>query len=73
MASISTVVTMGYGTFGLVNLLPTIGYGIQASVVESTLYINTKLGRGDNVAKAGRADAAKGGDDDDINKGGGIG
>jgi len=25
--SVSTVVTMGFGTFGSVNLLPTIGYG----------------------------------------------
>lgn len=73
MASISTVVTMGYGSFGSVNLLPTIGYGIQASVVESTLNINTKGGRGDNVSKAGRSDVSKGGDDDDINKAGGIG
>lgn len=27
--SVATVVTMGYGTFGSVNLLPTIGYSIQ--------------------------------------------
>lgn len=31
MASIATVVTMGFGSFGSVNLLPTIGYGIGAS------------------------------------------
>jgi hypothetical protein len=28
MASIATVVTMGYGSFGSVNELPTLGYGI---------------------------------------------
>ena len=32
MASIATVVTMGYGSFGSVNLLPTIGYGIGSTV-----------------------------------------
>jgi len=31
--SISTVVTMGYGSFGSVNKLPTLGYGIGAAVV----------------------------------------
>lgn len=30
MASIATVVTRGYGSFGSVNLLPTHGYGIGA-------------------------------------------
>lgn len=34
MASIATVVTMGYGSFGSVNLIPTLGYGIGAAVVE---------------------------------------
>lgn len=33
MASIATVVTMGYGSFGSVNLLPTLGYGIGVGVV----------------------------------------
>lgn len=32
MASIATVVTMGFGSFGSVNLLPTLGYGIAAAV-----------------------------------------
>lgn len=32
MASIATVVTMGFGSFGSVNLLPTIGYGISSAV-----------------------------------------
>lgn len=27
-ASIATVVTMGYGSFGSIDVLPTIGYGI---------------------------------------------
>lgn len=31
--SVSTVVTMGYGSFGSVNKLPTLGYGIGAAVV----------------------------------------
>lgn len=33
MASIATVVTRGYGTFGSVNLLPTHGYGVGAEAV----------------------------------------
>ena len=33
MASPSTVITLGYGGFGSVNLLPTLGYGIGAAVV----------------------------------------
>ena len=32
MASVSTVVTRGYGTWGSVNLIPTLGYGIGAAV-----------------------------------------
>lgn len=32
MASPSTVITLGYGSFGSVNLLPTLGYGIGAQV-----------------------------------------
>jgi hypothetical protein len=31
MASPSTVITMGFGSFGSVNLLPTLGYGIGAA------------------------------------------
>lgn len=31
MASPSTVITMGYGSFGSVNLLSTLGYGIGAA------------------------------------------
>lgn len=33
--SISTVVTMGYGTFGSVNLIPWLGYGDAISEVAS--------------------------------------
>ena len=36
MASIATVVTMGYGSFGSVNVLPTLGYGIGAEPVDLT-------------------------------------
>jgi hypothetical protein len=32
VASPSTVITLGYGTFGSVNLLPTVGYGSSAAV-----------------------------------------
>lgn len=32
MASIATVVTRGYGSFGSVNLLPTLGYGSASAV-----------------------------------------
>lgn len=32
MASPSTVITLGFGSFGSVNLLPTLGYGIGAAV-----------------------------------------
>lgn len=37
MASIATVVTMGFGSFGSVNLLPTLGYGVEeaAELVET--------------------------------------
>jgi hypothetical protein len=35
MASIATVVTMGFGSFGSVNLVPTLGFGVGA-VLEST-------------------------------------
>lgn len=31
MASPSTVITLGYGSFGSVNLLPTLGYGSNNS------------------------------------------
>lgn len=31
-ASISTIVTMGFGSFGSVNLIPTLGYGIGTPV-----------------------------------------
>lgn len=30
MASPSTVITLGFGSFGSVNLLPTLGYGVFA-------------------------------------------
>lgn len=33
MASIASVVTMGYGSFGSVNLLPTLGYGSVTGVM----------------------------------------
>lgn len=32
MASIATVVTMGYGSFGSVDLLPTIGYATTTGI-----------------------------------------
>lgn len=32
-ASPSTVITLGYGSFGSVNLVPTLGYGIGEPVV----------------------------------------
>ena len=32
MASPSTVITLGYGTFGSVNLVPTLGYGSSAVI-----------------------------------------
>lgn len=33
MASPSTVITLGYGSFGSVNAVPTLGYGIGSAVV----------------------------------------
>lgn len=33
MASPSTVITLGFGSFGSVNLVPTLGYGSEESVV----------------------------------------
>lgn len=32
MASPSTVITLGYGSFGSVNLLPTLGYGSGSGI-----------------------------------------
>ena len=40
MASPSTVITLGYGSFGSVNLLPTIGYGIASTVAPTAVYDN---------------------------------
>lgn len=34
--SIATVVTAGYGSFGSVNLLPTLGYGAGAAIAQPT-------------------------------------
>jgi hypothetical protein len=34
MASPSTVITLGFGSWGGVNLLPTLGYGIGEDVVQ---------------------------------------
>jgi hypothetical protein len=44
MASISTVVTMGYGSFGSVNLVPTLGYGIGEASDTSPVAIWTGAG-----------------------------
>lgn len=44
MASIATVVTRGYGSFGSVNLLPTIGYGVNQAVVIAGPYIVADVG-----------------------------
>lgn len=33
--SVATVVTLGFGTFGSVNLLPTLGFSIQAVPITS--------------------------------------
>ena len=32
MASPSTVLTLGFGSFGSINLLPTVGFGIGATI-----------------------------------------
>ncbi len=37
--TISTVVTRGFGSFGSVNNLPTLGYDLGAPIVASRLYI----------------------------------
>lgn len=40
MASPSTVITLGYGSFGSVNLVPTLGYGIsQVQVLPLAGYV----------------------------------
>ena len=36
--SIATVVTMGYGSFGTVNFLPTIGYSIGVTTAPTVVY-----------------------------------
>lgn len=33
MGSPSTIITLGYGAFGDVNLLPTLGFGIGAAII----------------------------------------
>ncbi len=38
MASVSTVITRGYGSLGSINLLPTRGYGV-GSIVEPVIII----------------------------------
>ena len=43
MASIATVVTRGFGSFGGVNLLPTMGYGSSTVVVVAGPYIVADL------------------------------
>ena len=36
--SIATIVTMGFGSFGSVNLLPTIGYSIGSTIAPTVVY-----------------------------------
>jgi len=43
MASIATVVTRGFGSFGSVNLLPTMGYGAGAGPVDSPATLEVGL------------------------------
>lgn len=45
MASIATVVTMGYGSFGSVNLLPTLGYGIAIIPSPDTIGRRVRIAR----------------------------
>lgn len=46
MASIATVVTMGYGSFGSINLLPTLGYGIDELTVGISAEFTPSVRRG---------------------------
>lgn len=57
MASIATVVTMGFGSFGSANLLPTLGYGISAPTplhVSQTLWFR-ETGRTRTLSDPGRS------------------
>lgn len=56
MASVATVVTMGFGSFGSVNLLPTIGFGIgeETETVISIPVSGTVTRRGPNQGAATR-------------------
>lgn len=56
MASPSTVITEGYGSFGSVNLLPTLGYGIGSGAVVSGTGAATAL-RGVDTSRTALASA----------------
>lgn len=43
MASPSTVITLGYGSFGSVNLLPTLGFGIAEVVLTSEVPLDASF------------------------------
>ena len=61
MASIATVVTMGFGTFGDVTLLPTLGYGIgEAAIIENRKWITLEGQRQNLVLEGERQDVTLG-------------
>lgn len=56
--SVATVVTMGYGSFGSVNLLPTIGYSISGPVFPNDSSF-TRAGPADSsFTRSGPADSS---------------
>lgn len=67
-ASIATVVTMGFGSFGSVNLLPTLGYGIGVAVTtRPAFYIPHSTETADKVrSSAETADTHVGVIDDEV-------
>lgn len=73
MASIATVVGMGYGSFGDLNTIPTLGYGSgSAPVLPDTLFISTSGASGDTYSRSASGDTySRGADDDGFTKGGG--
>lgn len=74
MASIADTITMGFGSFGSVNDLPTLGYGIAAqAALPSDLFIASQGASGDTYSQSGSGDTySHASNDDDFTQGGGI-
>lgn len=74
MASVASTITLGFGAWGGVNDLPTLGYGLGAApVLPSDLFIATQGASGDTYSQSASGDVySQASDDDDFTQGGGI-